>query len=122
MLNIRPNPFGTWHSRLLMLMLFSMAVFAQSELTANGISELPPVYRTPLSDIVSEENTQWRAVEGDENPWRQNKQEALLKTTKKARLFPDYDYNAVDDPATRSLFQNEFELERPRANLFKYSF
>jgi hypothetical protein len=132
MMNMRPHSFPGQvfpghiftgrHSGLLALMLFSMAVYAQSEVSGNGISELPPVYRKPLSAIVSEENTEWRAIPQDENPWRQDRREVLLKTTNKARLFPDYDYSRTNDPSTGNLFQNSDELERPPPNLFKYSF
>ncbi len=88
---------------------------------SNGIACLPESYRTPLSDMIYNSNA-WRTGAEDDNPWRENNGEATIKPRIKTEFFPEYDYDTVDNPTTRSLFQNEYELERPRTNIFKYTF
>ncbi len=105
-------------NRFLLLFFVSTAVLAQ----ANGITQLPESYRTPLSDMVYDDNDQWRTAPEEDNPWRENNKELEIKPRFKASFFPEYDYDTMDDPTTRSLLQNEYELERPRTNIFKYSF
>ncbi|PCI04792.1 MAG: hypothetical protein COB77_07560 [Gammaproteobacteria bacterium] len=105
-------------SRFIFLALLSAATFAQT----NGISTLPDQYRTPLSDLVFDDNKQWRVTTTQDNPWRAKEKNVVLTPRFKATLFPEYDYHSVDDPTTRSLFQNENELERPRTNIFQYTF
>ena len=100
-----------------LLFFVSALVIAQT----NGYAELPESYRTPLSDMVYDDN-QWRAAPEEDNPWREDQEELTIKPRIKSELFPKYDYETVDDPTTRSLFQNEYELERPRTNIFKYTF
>ena len=104
-------------NRFIFLFFISVAVFAAS----NGITSLPESYRTPLSDMTYENNNEWRAEPEEDNPWREDK-EITIKPRIKTEFFPKYDYDTVDDPTTRSLFQNEYELERPRTNIFKYTF
>ena len=112
--NSKPRCFN----RFLLLFFVSTAVFAQT----NGITQLPESYRTPLSDMVYDDNDQWRTEPEEDNPWRENQKELEIKPRFKAQFFPEYDYNTMDDPTTRSLLQNEYELERPRTNIFKYTF
>ena len=102
----------------LLLFFVSAVAIAQS----NGLTQLPESYRTPLSDMVYDDNDQWRAEPDDDNPWREDQEEVAIKPRIKPEFFPEYDYDTVDDPTTRSLFQNEYELERPRTNIFKYTF
>ena len=104
-------------NRFIFLFFISVAVFAAS----NGITSLPESYRTPLSDMIYDNNNEWRAEPEEDNPWREDK-EITIKPRIKTEFFPKYDYDTVDDPTTRSLFQNEYELERPRTNIFKYTF
>ncbi len=104
-------------NRFIFLFFISVAVFAAS----NGITSLPESYRTPLSDMAYDNNNEWRAEPEEDNPWREDK-EITIKPRIKTEFFPKYDYDTVDDPTTRSLFQNEYELERPRTNIFKYTF
>ena len=104
-------------NRFIFLFFISAAVFA----AANGITSLPESYRTPLSDMTYDNNNEWRAEPEEDNPWREDK-EITIKPRIKTEFFPEYDYDTVDDPTTRSLFQNEYELERPRTNIFKYTF
>ena len=106
---------GHYH-RVLLLFFVSTAVFAQT----NGITQLPESYRTPLSDMVYDDNDQWRTP--PDNPWREGQKELEIKPRFKAQFSPEYDYDTMDDPTTRSLLQNEYELERPRTNIFKYTF
>lgn len=83
---------------------------------------LPETYRTPLSDMVYDDNKEWRTAPEEDNPWREDEEELIIKPRLKAEFFPEWDYDTVDDPTTRSLFQNEYELDRPRTNIFKYTF
>ena len=107
------------HSRNFILLFFiSTTAFA----AANGIISLPETYRTPLSDMTYDDNNEWRAEAEEDNPWREGQEGVTIKPRIKTEFFPEYDYNSVDDPTTRSLFQNEYELERPRTNIFKYTF
>lgn len=107
------------HSRNFILLFFiSATAFA----AANGIISLPETYRTPLSDMAYDDNNEWRAEAEEDNPWREGQEGVTIKPRIKTEFFPEYDYNTVDDPTTRSLFQNEYELERPRTNIFKYTF
>ena len=106
-------------SRTFILLFFmSATVFA----AANGIVSLPESYRTPLSDMTYDDNNEWRVEAEEDNPWREDKEEVTIKPRIKTEFFPEYDYDTVDDPTTRSLFQNEYELDRPRTNIFKYTF
>jgi hypothetical protein len=103
----------------LALLLFASAVgFAQS----NGYTELPESYRTPLSDMIYEGHTDWRAAPEDDNPWRETEEEQTIKPRIKTEFFPEPDYSTQQDPSNRNLFQNEYELEKPRTNIFRYSF
>ena len=105
-------------TRFLLLFFVSTAVFAQT----NGITRLPESYRTPLSDMTYDNNKEWRAKPEEDNPWREDQKQLEIKPRLKTQFFPEYDYNTMDDPTTRSLLQNEYELERPRTNIFKYTF
>jgi len=101
----------------LLLVLASAAVIAQT----NGMLELPESYRTPLTDMVYDEQDSWRAAPAEDNPWREG-EEPTIKPRLRTELFPTYDYDTVEDTTQRSLFQNEYELERPRTNIFRYTF
>jgi len=115
--NSRPTNNKTIN-RFLLLFFFSTVVIAQS----NGITNLPESYRTPLSDMVYDDNKQWRVAPEDDNPWREGEEELAIKPRLKTEFFPQVDYEKREDPTSRSLFQNENELERPRTNIFKYTF
>lgn len=101
----------------LLLLLASAAVIAQT----NGMLELPESYRTPLSDMVYDDQDSWRAAPAEDNPWREG-EEPTIKPRLRTELFPAYDYDTVEDTTQRSLFQNEYELEKPRTNIFRYTF
>jgi|GEM_PF-2485972 len=107
----------------LLLFFASAVVFAQA-----GITHLPESYRTPLSDMVYEDLSEWRAEPEDENPWREKDEEPLIKPRIKVELFPQYNYDSlyyrdsIEDPLSNSLFQNETEIERPVSNILEYSF
>jgi hypothetical protein len=96
-------------------------VTVQADNTANGKSTLPESYRTPLSESLYKDK-QWRVKPEENNPWRENKKEIKIQPRIKAEFFPKYDYGTVSDPTTRSLIQNEYEIDRPRTNIFKYTF
>ena len=100
-----------------LLFFVSAAVFAQA-----GITKLPESYRTPLSDMVNDDQKEWRAEPEDENPWRENDEDLIIKPRIKAEFFPKYNYDSLQNPISNSLFQNENELERPVSNIFEYSF
>ncbi|MBE9567071.1 MAG: hypothetical protein IMF14_00145 [Proteobacteria bacterium] len=101
-----------------LLFFVSAAVFAG----ANGIANLPESYRTPMSDTVYDDNPQWRVPAEEENPWRDNKEEEIIKPRFKAEFFPQYNYESVEDPHPEPLFQNEYERDKPVSNIFKYTF
>jgi hypothetical protein len=103
---------------LSLLLLASAMVFAQS----NGYTELSESYRTPLSEMIYEGHTDWRAAPEEDNPWRQKEEEETIKPRIKAEFFPEPDYSTTEDPSSINLFQNEYEVEKPRTNIFKYSF
>ncbi|HEB82890.1 MAG TPA: hypothetical protein ENJ11_08505 [Gammaproteobacteria bacterium] len=103
---------------LLALLLVSSLVIAQS----NGLLKLPEVYRTPLSDMAVQNNPEWRGEDAEDNPWRAEEEELIIKPRIKAEFFPKYNYDSVQDPNPGSLFQNEYELDKPVSNIFKYTF
>jgi hypothetical protein len=88
----------------------------------NGGLILPNSYRTPLSDLVYEEQPSWRTEPPEDNAWRRNNTEPETTGRFKAQLFPHYDYSERDDSTTRNRFMNEDELARPKTNIFKYTF
>lgn len=100
-----------------LLLLVSAVVVAYSDI----YTEVPDSYRTPLSEMIYEGHTEWRAAPEEDNPWRE-KEETIIKPRIKAEFFPDLDYSKPKQPENRSLFQNENELEKPRTNIFKYTF
>lgn len=100
-----------------LLFFASAVVFAQA-----GIIKLPESYRTPLSDMVNDDQKEWRAGPEDENPWRKNDEDLIIKPRIKAEFFPKYNYDSLQNPISNSLFQNENEIERPVSNIFEYSF
>ena len=102
------------------LLLVSFGVIAAGEVAGPGI-KLPEFYRTPLSEVIADEEPGWRSEPEPEYRWRQD-EDVQVQPEKRLKLFPEYDYETMDDPASRSLFQNEYELERPRTNLFRYDF
>lgn len=116
-INWTDNKTGRRFNSFLLLICTSAVVIAQT----NGYTKLPESYRTPLSDIIYDDQNQWRAAPEEENPWREG-QEVEIKPRIKAEFFPKYDYETEEDPTTRSLFQNENELEKPRTNIFRYTF
>jgi hypothetical protein len=106
-----------------LLFFVSAAVFAQA-----GIVQLPDTYRTPLSDMVYEDLKEWRTEPEEENPWRENGEEQLIKPRIKVEFFPQYNYDSlhyrdsIEDPVSNSLFNNETEIQRPVSNVFQYTF
>ena len=117
---------GNWSNKQLnrsLLVFFLLSSFSFVVIAAtNGMIELPESYRTPLSDMVYENQQEWRAAPEEDNPWREDEEELIINPRLKTEFFPKWDYDTVEDPTTRSLFQNEYELERPRTNIFKYTF
>ena len=108
----------------LVLFFVSAAVFAQ----ANGIVKLPESYRTPLSDMVYDDQKEWRTEAKDENPWRENGEDTAIKPRIKLELFPQYNYDSLyfsdstDDPRMNPTIHNETEIQRPVSNILEYSF
>jgi hypothetical protein len=88
----------------------------------NGGLILPNSYRTPLSDLVYEQQSRWRAAPKDDFAWRKDKADLGSGGRLKMQLLPQYDYSERDDTATRNRFMNEDELARPKTNIFKYNF
>lgn len=123
---IRDNGFNYYTGRniemkrfngFLLLFFASAVVFAQA-----GITNLPKSYRTPLSDMVYDDMKEWRAAPEDENPWREDEEELLIKPRIKVELFPQYTPDSSGNPVSRSLIQNEDEVEKPASNILEYSF
>lgn len=106
------------NSLVLLLLFTSAAVFAG----ANGLIYLPESYRTPLSDMVHDDNQDWRIKPEEKNPWREDEEELILQPRFKAEFFPKYNYESVEDPNPGPLFQDEYELDKPVSNIFKYTF
>jgi len=102
----------------IVLLFVSAMVFAQ----ASGITELPESYRTPLSDMVYEDMTEWRVEPEDEYAWRESAEEPLIKPRLRVDLFPRYNYDSLQNPVSDSLFQNQNEIERPVSNILEYKF
>ncbi|RKZ60152.1 MAG: hypothetical protein DRQ44_13010 [Gammaproteobacteria bacterium] len=109
---------GRASSLAALLFFISAVVFAG----ANGIIQLPDSYRTPLSDMVYDDNKEWRSEPEDENPWREDEEELILQPRLKAEFFPQYNYDSIQNPNPGSLFQNENEIDKPVSNIFKYTF
>jgi len=114
------QPITPQRANALALLLFftSAAVYA----SANGIIQLPDTYRTPLSYLVQEKNKDWRAKPEQDNPWRENNEELVIKSRIKIELFPSYKPDSTGNPVSNSLFQNENEIEKPVSNIFEYTF
>ena len=72
--------------------------------------------------MVNDDQKEWRAEPEDENPWRENDEDLIIKPRIKAEFFPKYNYDSLQNPISNSLFQNENEIERPVSNIFEYSF
>ncbi len=100
------------------LLFISAAVIAQT----NGITKLPETYRTPLSDMVYEDLSEWRSEPEEDNPWREKTEEPLIKPRLRVELFPKYNYDSLQNPVSDSLFQNQNEIERPVSNILEYKF
>lgn len=104
------------HAFLLLLFFASAVVFAQA-----GISHLPETYRTPLSDIIHEDHKDWRAIPEDKNPWRESEEDLLIKPRIKVQMFPQYTPDSSGNPVSKSLLQNEDEIEKPATNILEYT-
>jgi hypothetical protein len=102
---------------LLLLLFISAAIFAD----ASNVS-LPPSYRTPLSDMVYDSNSEWRAPPEDKNPWRGGQDELIIKPRFKTEFFPKYNYDSEENSNPNSLFQGGTQQEKPVTNIFKYTF
>ncbi len=109
------NPSHFW---LFSLLLLSAAAIAGSD----GLLELPEHYRMPLSDIIYEEHTTWRATPEDDNGWRRGDGDLIQQGQRRKEVLPRWDYDEQRDPTLGNIFMNERELARPKTNVFKYNF
>jgi len=100
------------------LLLISAAVIAGSD----GSLELPEFYRTPLSEVIYQEQTSWRATPEDDNGWRKDDQDLIHQGRIRREVLPEFDYEQRIDPTLRNRFMNENELARPKTNLFRLQF
>jgi len=112
------QPIHPLHYWLPVLMLLSAAAIAGSD----GLIDMPKFYRTPLSDIIYEEQTTWRATPEDDNGWRRSDDDLIQQGRFRKEILPDFDYEQRNDPTLRNRFMNENELARPKTNLFRYNF
>ena len=109
------NPSQFW---LFSLMLLSAAAIAGSD----GLLELPEHYRMPLSDVIYEEHTTWRATPEDDNGWRRGDGDLIHQGQRRKEVLPRWDYDEQRDRTLDNIFMNEGELARPKTNVFKYNF
>ena len=100
------------------LLLLSAAAIAGSD----GMLELPEYYRMPLSDIIYEEHTSWRAMPEDDNGWRRGDDGLIHQGQRRKEVLPRWDYEAHRDPTLGNIFMNENELQRPKTNVFRLNF
>jgi hypothetical protein len=112
--NPRPLAPPAW---LLPALLLSAVAIAD-----NAGLILPNSYRTPLSDLVFEQQSSWRAAPADENAWRRGKVEPDSDSRIRVEVLPQYDYSEHEDLTRRNSFMNEDELARPKTNIFRYNF
>ncbi len=113
---IQPNQQPLW---LVPLLLLSAVAIADS----NGLLDLPESYRTPLSDVVYEDQPTWRAEPQEEYQWRRNGEEMIPESRLKTEILPVHDYTKRQDPTwSGSMFQNENELAKPQTTIFRHSF
>jgi hypothetical protein len=104
----------TW---LFGLILVSAIAIADS----GALLELPNSYRTPMSDVIYEEQTSWRAAPQEDNGWRRG-DDVAIDTRRRKEMWPAYDYTERGDPTLDNMFMNENELARPKTNVFRYTF
>lgn len=109
------NQPGFW---LFSLLLLSAAAIAGS----SGMLELPEHYRMPLSDVVYEEHTTWRATPEDDNGWRRGDDDLIHQGQRRREVLPRWDYDAQRDRTLDNIFMNEGELARPKTNVFRLKF
>lgn len=109
------QPFHYW---LPLLMLLSAAAIAGSD----GLLELPAYYRTPLSDVIYEEQTTWRNAPQDDNGWRRGDDDLIQQGRLRKEVLPAWDYEERRDPTLDNTFMNENELARPKTNVFRLNF
>jgi len=103
---------------LLSLMLLSAAAIAGS----SGLLELPEHYRMPLSDVIYEEHTTWRATPEDDNGWRRDDGDLIQQGQRRKEVLPRWDYDEQRDRTLDNIFMNEGELARPKTNVFRLNF
>ena len=98
-------------------MFISAIVIADS----GALLDLPNTYRTPMPDVVYDEQTTWRAAPREDNGWRRG-DDVAIDTRQRKEMWPAYDYTDRGDPTLDNLFMNENELARPKTNVFRYTF
>ena len=103
---------------LFSLLLLSAAAIAGS----SGMLELPEHYRMPLSDVVYEEHTTWRATPEDDNGWRRGDGDLIHQGQRRREVLPRWDYDEQRDRTLDNIFMNEGELARPKTNVFRLNF
>jgi len=102
--------------------LLPVLLLAAVAIADNGGLILPGTYRTPLSDLVYEQQPGWRAAPADENAWRRDNVEPDSDGRFSVEVLPQYDYSEHEDLTRRNRFMNEDELARPKTNIFRYNF
>lgn len=109
------DPSRFW---LFSLMLLGAAAIAGSD----GLLELPEYYRMPLSEVIYEEHTTWRAAPEDDNGWRKGDGDLIHQGQRRKEVLPRWDYDERRDPTLDNIFMNEGELARPKTNVFRLNF
>lgn len=114
---IQPNQ--QFHLWLVPLLLISAVAIADS----NGLLDIPSSYRTPLPEIVYQDQPTWRAAPQDENLWRRDGTGMIPESRLRTEVLPVHDYSVRQERTfSGSMFQNENELAKPQTTIFRHSF
>ena len=108
-------PYRFW---LFSLLLLSAAAFAGS----SGQLELPEYYRTPLSDVIYDEHTTWRAAPEVDNGWRKGEGDLIQQGQRRREVLPRWDYEEEEDPTLGNIFMNQNWIQKPKTNVFRLNF
>jgi hypothetical protein len=106
------------HFWMFTLMLMSAAAIAGS----SGLLELPEYYRTPLSDVIYDEHPSWRAEPEVDNGWRRGDDNLIQQGQRRKEVLPRWDYEEQDDPTLGNIFMNQYWIQKPKTNVFRYNF
>lgn len=114
---IQPNQ--QFHLWLVPLLLISAVAIADRD----GLLDLPTSYRTPLPEVVYQDQPTWRAAPQDENLWRRDGTGMIPDFRLRTEVLPVHDYSTRQQTTfSGSMFQNENELAKPQMTILRHSF